>query len=243
MNSLSAFDDDLRHALASRARGVPLPAEALRIPRGWVGEPHSPFGLLGRGLAFAAVVAAAVIVVAQASSFLNRTEVEGIGSVAARLGLPERQVLQTQDGYLAVRFNPSRTEAVDLLLVPADGDPQVLATGVLQPAAREAGVVSLGAFPVSCDAERGLAQPNAVFGYAQMAGASIDQITLNLSAQNTTSDGLFLFALDPGKTPTDVATLTARSSGRPDLAGASDIKPEAFGGNNACSGEKLQPIR
>lgn len=242
MSSLSTFDDDLRRALSSRAANAPLPPETLHVPKSWVSEGRSPLGLLGRSLAYAMVAVAALIVVAQASALLDRTGGDSIGSVADRLGLPERQVLQTQDGYLAVRFNPSRIEAVDLLMVSPDGNPQVLATGLLNPRARASEVISLGTFPVSCTAGSGLSQPNAIFGYAHMAGAPVDQIRLDLSAESTFSEGLFLFVLDSGATPADVVKLTAQSSQRPDVGGWSDITPDEFANSDACRGEAIQPM-
>jgi len=196
------FEDHLRRVLQAEARSSPMPAELLQIPDRWIGQPRKVTpALLGRWVAIVTVVVVAVASV----SFLPRV-VEFGGSIfrgpltareaATFVGVPPEQVVATRDGVVVLRLVPGPRPQAQLLLV-SDTDAG-LESSLLTQVPVPTGVFEEGSSLIwteqlSCEPARGLAQPNILFGASD---PSPTRMTINVPAQGTWHDRLFLFVLE-----------------------------------------------
>lgn len=229
------LDGDLRRALQSTSATTPMPVDLLDVPDAWVGQRPGLLRRLRRPTAFAAVAVAAVLLATQLGQFAaNRADGMSLQTAAAVLGLPARQVLQTADGFVAIRMNPSRVGRIELLHADAQGRSTiVIATAQLDPARLGKDTVSMSAFGVSCRPDAGLTQPDFVFGYVHYASVFPDQVAVDAPSTGTWNQGLFVFALDPDVPPGWLA-IDTHSSARPDLDAKAQFAPEAFDHRDAC---------
>jgi hypothetical protein len=230
----SALDHDLKRLLGEVAREALLPTGVLDIPDGWVTSRPRWSDRAGRTLAVLTVAAAGVVLALQLSTLLIGTRLSDPGAAADIVDLPATQVLQTRDGFLAVRFSPSRHSTLQLLLVTSSGQSSLLAEGVVSDDAFRPGVISDTVFHVSCAPSAGLVRSNLVFGYIGMAGAFPDSIRLSARASGTWHDGLFVFALDSSQTPTGAVSLVAASAAKPEVGVVDTINPSAFDHADSC---------
>lgn len=161
-----------------------------------------PIAHVARALAFAGVIVAAVVVVVAlprawqlGSEALQGPLTQQRAAVLA--GVADRQVVQTKDGYVAMRV---RTEAagrmVELILVSeAEPEPQVSVLTQAPVAAVDVRPDSsvIWAEAISCRPERQIRQPNMVFGWSQPPPS---QLSVSVPGSATEFDGYFLFVLE-----------------------------------------------
>lgn len=236
----SAFDEDLSRALRSGISAVPMPDGLLDVPDAWVRPRRRVRLLLGRSLAVASVAVAAVLLALQLGRFVvNQSSAISLDAAASLVGVSARQVLQTDDGFVAIRMDRSQMGHIELFhLAAKDGTMTLLATAEIDPRWLDKDMVSMSAFGLSCGAASGLTQPDYVFGYVQYASAYPDQVTIDAPSSGTWNRGLYVFALDAGAGARWVK-IDTHSSARPDLGGKAQLAPTTFDRNDSCSGEQV----
>jgi len=196
------LEAELRRVLGTRAQAAPMPRGLLEIPKRWTDQPRrrrlAPFG---RG---AAITAAVILVIAFTASL---PRIGGLGAglfrasltaerAAGLVGVPIDQVVETRDGVVAIRVTPGPLPRADIILVTETdtGLSENLLTQVpVPPVVLEDGSSSIWSEQLSCAPQRGLRQPNMLFGASNPAPTGL---TTSVPAQTTWHGRFFLVVLE-----------------------------------------------
>ena len=176
-----------------------MPAGVTEIPRRWLTLPHRVhLAPIGRMAGLVAASGLLVAVVAQLPRLLANLPIGTsvtVEAAAAHLGIPEGQIVMTEDGALALRLVDGEPLAAELLLVTstASGPETHVLTevavplGVLDP---DSGLV--WSEQLSCAPERGLRRPNVLFG----AAPTSQGLTVTVPARIAKDGRLFIVVFE-----------------------------------------------
>ncbi len=230
------LDSRLERLLRTDAAAAPLPQDVLRVPRAWVrGRRQVPTAQIGRVLAIAGVIAAAIVMMValpriwQVGTDMAAGPLTAEGA-AALADVPQGQVVATRDGFLALKIIEPAGDVQVMLITDADPEPVVkvltqvpMAIINIQPNSSLLWVEAL-----SCSPDRGMQQPNMLFGYTQPPPS---RVSLNVPARWTAMNGFFLVALED-------AVLAPNQQIMLDLGSGRDRRPAShFAESDACTGE------
>jgi hypothetical protein len=231
------LEDELRRVLGLQAQAAPMPLGVLEIPERWADQPRRlRLAPIGRGVA----IAAAVTLVVALAAYLPRIEGLGAGmfrapltaaGAAAFVGVPAEQVVETRDGAVLLRVVPGPQPQAQVILVTqtdAGLESSLHAQVPVPLGVLDAGSSLIWSEQLSCAPERGLRQPNMLFG---ASNPSPTRMTINVPAQGTWHDRLFLFVLED-------ADLTGHEVLLETGTGSSDRRSGLlFDRGDACTGE------
>jgi hypothetical protein len=212
-----------------------MPLGVLEIPERWADQPpRLRLAPIGRGVAIAAVALLAVSLAAYlpqiggfgAGLFRSPLTAE---SAARLVGVPIDQAVETRDGVVVLRVVPGQQAQVILVAQAESGlESSLLAQAPVPLGVLDAGSSLIWSEQLSCAPERGLRQPNMLFGASNPSPA---RMTINVPAQGTWHDRLFLFVLED-------ADLTGHEVLLETGTGSSDRRSGLlFDRGDACTGE------
>jgi len=150
--------------------------------------------------------------------------------------VPVNQVVLTEDGAVGLRLvDGVELEAQLLLVTPTRAGPetQILTQVPVPPGLLDPNTALVWAEQLSCAPERGLAQPNFLFGAAQSPG----RITVSVPARATQQDRLFIVVLEETDLRGQVVRLA--TDGRP----FDERSGLLFERRDPCTGEPPRPHR
>lgn len=234
------LERDLRRLLGARAHAAPMPPGVAEIPPRWL-TPRRGLRLarVGGVAALLAATALLIVVLTQLPRIVDVGQLpSGVGvsaeSAAAHLGVPASQVVLTRDGAVGLRLvDGVELEAQLLLVRPTSAGPetQLLTQVPVPPGLLDPNTALVWSEQLSCAPERGLEQPNFLFG----AAPSPEKITVSVPARATQQDRLFIVVLEA----TDLRGQVVR------LATDGGPFDERFGllfeRRDACTGELPHP--
>lgn len=201
----ATLERDLRRLLRARADSAPMPAGLADIPRGWLSPADRP--TRQRAARAPWLIAAAVVLVLVATQLPRALELGRriIGSeltaetAAAHLGVAAGQVVMTRDGAVGLRLVDGFGPRAQLLLVTSSGpdlETEVLTEVPVPDALFDANSVVVWSEQLSCAPERGLQQPNFLFGAVTPVERAPAPITVTAPAQVAQEGRLFVAAFD-----------------------------------------------